>query len=639
MIPGYRPDIDGLRALAVLSVVVFHGFPELLPGGFAGVDVFFVISGFLITGIIWREIDVGNFSFLSFYARRVRRIFPALIVVLFASLFLGWWVLFDDEYKQLGNHAMRAGVFLSNFALWREAGYFDAKAELKPLLHLWSLAIEEQFYILWPVVIWWIHKKTRQPINWLVAFFLLSFSWNIYQSLKNPIHDFYSPLTRFWELMAGGILAIANISLPKQICSSYRSASGYAGIFLLLSGMWVSGSAAVYPGAWALWPVIGALLFIASAGQAFWVQRCMTAPPIVWVGKISYALYLWHWPILSFLRILEGHTPSVLARSAGLMLSFVLAALTVRYIEKNFRLAPVRSIKIICLVAGMAIIFILGYAVNRFNGFEKREIMGEQYIVHPGDIGHEEFFAKIKKFHSYRLGNENADSVHEGKSVYCFRSKNNNHIDVMLLGDSHAEHLFVGLADSLPTKNVAFCGFGGLPLASHQAFADVLNSLKDSKKEIIILLAAQWHSRLKQIPQGINPASALSDSIRTLQTIGGRVGLVDDIYQFGFDPQRCKYLRPFSGGSVCTVQKILADQQFNSFIPILLDALKYTPDALFFQIRNSMCSEDHCTMLAGNSIAYRDSHHLSVDGSHFIARILISEMFGFDELNASVVSN
>lgn len=627
MIPGYRPDIDGLRALAVLSVVVFHGFPELLPGGFAGVDVFFVISGFLITGIIWREIDAGNFSFFSFYARRVRRIFPALIVVLFACLFLGWWVLFDDEYKQLGNHAMRAAVFLSNFALWREAGYFDAKAELKPLLHLWSLAIEEQFYILWPVAIWWIHKKTRRPLSWLFAFFLLSFSWNIYQSLRNPIHDFYSPLTRFWELMAGGILAVANISLPKELCSSYRSVSGYAGIFLLLSGMWVSGWAGVYPAAWALWPVIGALLFIGSSGQAFWVQRFMTAPSIVWVGQISYALYLWHWPILSFLRILEGHTPTVLARSAGLMMSFLLAALTVRYIEINFRSVSVKSKKIIYLIAGMATIFICGYVINRTEGFPDRILMDGRYVAHPGDLGHTDFLGELNKFHSFTLGFV-GEKENEKNTVYCYRSKINDPIDIILLGDSHAEHLMVGLADLQPMKNVAFCGFRGLPMFTHPAFPYVLQTLKDNGPNLIVLLAAQWHSRLKDISKKADPVFVLSESIRMLKASGGQVGLIDDIYQFDFDPQRCKYRRPFSGGSVCTDERRLADEQFSYYMPILDEVRSRIPETEFLQIRYAMCSESSCTMLHKGNMAYRDSHHLNANGSRYMAEILIPQIDG-----------
>lgn len=619
---GYRPDIDGLRALAVLSVVLFHGFPELVPGGFSGVDVFFVISGFLITGIIWRENDAGAFSFLSFYARRVRRIFPTLIVVLVACLVVGWWVLFDDEFKQLGNHTMRAGVFLSNFAFWREAGYFDAKAELKPLLHLWSLAIEEQFYILWPLVIWLVRRNTSRPINWLFSLLLVSFSWNIYQSLRDPVHDFYSPLTRFWELMAGGVLALVNISFPKGFSALHRRTCGYAGILLLLSGMWISGWAGVYPAAWALWPVVGAILFIASAGQAVWVHRFMTATFTLWVGQISYALYLWHWPVLSFLRILQGHTPSILVRLAGLMLSFLLAALSVRYIEKNFRSASVSSKKIKFLILAMIFVFVGGYNINRADGFKDRDLMDGRYVVHQGDLGHVVFLSELNKLHSYHLGLENGVNVDPKETVYCYRSKDNANVDIMLLGDSHAEHLLVGLVDSLPMKNVAFCGFRGLPLSTHHAFPHVVKALKNSRPGLIILLAAQWHSRLKEIPRGIDPVDALSESIRILQTTGGRVGLIDDIYQFDFDPQRCKYQRPFSGGSVCTADQRLADEQFYNYMSILNNVQNRIPEISFLKIRYGLCSEGNCSMLHDGVMAYRDSHHLNGNGSRYMAEIL-----------------
>jgi len=229
----YRPDIDGLRAIAVLSVLMFHGFPDSLPGGFVGVDIFFVISGFLITNIIWSEQLEGKFSIGNFYARRARRIFPALILVLTACAVFGWFILFEDEYKQLGNHILRAGVFLINFQLWKESGYFDAQAELKPLLHLWSLSIEEQFYIIWPLLLGLLIRYCRSPHFWLWAFFAASYIWNIYQSLDDPAQDFYSPLTRFWELTAGGILAI---SLPLM---RDRNATG-------ASLSWCLGSFACY---------------------------------------------------------------------------------------------------------------------------------------------------------------------------------------------------------------------------------------------------------------------------------------------------------------------------------------------------------------------------------------------------------
>jgi len=173
--PKYRPDIDGLRAIAVLSVVAFHAFPSWMKGGFIGVDVFFVISGFLISTIIFENLDKGTFSFSEFYARRIKRIYPALLIVLTASIVFGWFSLLADEYKQLGKHTMAATGFISNFVLWSEAGYFDNSAETKPLLHLWSLGIEEQFYFIWPLLCWFFWRMKFYRLALVVGFILASF--------------------------------------------------------------------------------------------------------------------------------------------------------------------------------------------------------------------------------------------------------------------------------------------------------------------------------------------------------------------------------------------------------------------------------------------------------------------------------
>jgi len=185
----YRPDIDGLRAVAVLSVVVFHAFPELMKGGFIGVDIFFVISGFLISTIIFQNLDRGTFSFSEFYARRIRRIFPALLLVLIATYGFGWFALLADEYKQLGKHIVAGAGFVSNLVLWSEAGYFDNSAETKPLLHLWSLGIEEQFYIIWPFILWLGYKCKLRIAILIVALWVISFAINIYYAHHSPVLD------------------------------------------------------------------------------------------------------------------------------------------------------------------------------------------------------------------------------------------------------------------------------------------------------------------------------------------------------------------------------------------------------------------------------------------------------------------
>src|SRR5436190_15040827 len=214
---SYRPDIDGLRAIAVGVVVAFHAFPEVLPGGFVGVDVFFVISGFLISGIILSALRTESFSFRQFYARRIRRIFPALSIVLAAVLVMGWFSLFADDYAALGRQVVSGAVFSSNLLLWHESSYFDIAAELKPLLHLWSLGIEEQFYIVWPLLLWICWKRNLNGLTITVVIIIVSFVLNIVTAKSDPVADFYSPLTRFWELLAGGLVAVPTLNRSRAL--------------------------------------------------------------------------------------------------------------------------------------------------------------------------------------------------------------------------------------------------------------------------------------------------------------------------------------------------------------------------------------------------------------------------------------
>ena len=229
----YRPGIDGLRAVAVLAVVIYHAFPTALPGGFSGVDVFFVISGYLISGILFKSLAQEKFSFAEFYARRIRRLFPALVVALFLTLAIGYYYLLSDEFEQLGKHVAASCVFIQNIVLLKESGYFDTAADLKPLLHLWSLAVEEQFYIFFPPLLILLWKK-KWPITWILAAFLLfSFFANLVISVKNNAADFFLTPYRCWELIAGAMLAWRHFSTGQKIrFENFCSISGVALIAL-----------------------------------------------------------------------------------------------------------------------------------------------------------------------------------------------------------------------------------------------------------------------------------------------------------------------------------------------------------------------------------------------------------------------
>ncbi len=372
---SYRPDIDGLRALAILPVVLFHAFPNLLPGGFIGVDIFFVISGYLITSILLKDIQVDSYSIKTFYARRVRRIFPALSVVLLFCLVLGWIVLTAVEYRALGKHVAGGAGFIANFMFWKEVGYFDAAGDTKPLLHLWSLGIEEQFYIVWPLLLY-LFAKRSWSILWMIAVVaLLSFVLNIVRIGADPSGTFYSPFSRSWELALGAFLAyqaIHPIASLATIIQRHKSALSFFGFILIMLGFVVINEGRSFPGWWALLPVLGSGLLIAAGPEAIFNKSVLSNRLLVGVGLISFPLYLWHWPLLSFARIIYSETPPVNVRWVLVGVSIVLACLTYFIIEKPIRTSNKKRSLIWFLSILMFVICLAGAAVYKTKGVKSR---------------------------------------------------------------------------------------------------------------------------------------------------------------------------------------------------------------------------------------------------------------------------
>jgi len=348
----YRPDIDGLRAISVLGVLVFHYFPNLLPGGFVGVDVFFVISGFLIGGLIFDEIEKGGLDFARFYGRRIRRIFPALVLVLVGTYVAGWFILFPWEFRQLGKHLVAAALFVSNFALVQEAGYFDAAFQTKPLLHLWSLAIEEQFYILWPLYVWLTFARRRLFIALTIAICIASFALCIL--LDSRTVAFYIPASRFWEILSGSLLAygvrhtrLADLGTSKW--SQHLAAPG----LVLIAIAFADTPTKEFPGWRTLLPVVGACLVVLAGPNGWLNSRLLSLRGVVFVGLISYPLYLWHWPLISYAWIIDGSAgfdrmhgngPSLETKFVLIGVSFLLACLTYYFFERPIRFGPHRRI-------------------------------------------------------------------------------------------------------------------------------------------------------------------------------------------------------------------------------------------------------------------------------------------------------
>lgn len=341
----YRADIDGLRAIAVLGVIIYHAFPHALPGGFIGVDIFFVISGYLISGILYKGHRAGNFSpssfFLEFYARRIRRLFPALITLLVLCLGYGSVVLLPSEYKQLGKHVAAGTLFIQNLVFWQESGYFDTAANLKPLLHLWSLAVEEQFYIFFPPILLLIWKKKWPLVLILSVLLIASMIGNLVMSVQNRATDFFLTPYRAWEFLGGSLLAWWHYDRGhEEETPKYREAFSWVGVALLALGMAFIHKNQPYPGWRALLPVTGTLLLMeGGAGvKVAWVNgKILSNPAVVWIGLISYPLYLFHWPALSFVHIVKGEKAAESYIWCALLLTMVLTVATYYLIEKPIR--------------------------------------------------------------------------------------------------------------------------------------------------------------------------------------------------------------------------------------------------------------------------------------------------------------
>lgn len=360
----YRPDIDGLRAVAVTGVVIYHAMPSLLPGGFVGVDVFFVISGYLISGIILRALERGRFSFLDFYVRRVKRIFPALIAMLVAVLAFSWLLLLSDEYRTLGKHVIGGAGFALNLLLYSDFNaYFGVTTT--PLLHLWSLGVEEQFYILWPLLLvglWrWCAPRWRLLVIGIVA--AASFVYNVSMVTPDPMASFYLPASRLWELAAGSALACIRLRKTQPIGATTSGVCGFLGAMLIAVSFIKLDSNLAFPGWWALLPVTGALLLIASNPDS-WINRHVLSNRFaVFIGLISYPLYLWHWPLLALGHLAEGQQFSPATAWTMVALSALLATLTYKYIEIPIRSSPKRNTVAAALCGTMAVCAVAGFSV------------------------------------------------------------------------------------------------------------------------------------------------------------------------------------------------------------------------------------------------------------------------------------
>lgn len=371
---SYRPDIDGLRAVAVTLVILVHAFPNVLRNGFIGVDIFFVISGFLITNILLTQLNDGSFNLGDFYVRRANRILPALIAVLIASLVFGWVALYSNEFRLLAGSVATSAGFVANIGFYFESGYWDITAKLKPLLHLWSLGVEEQFYVVWPLLLWGVWTWRRAALGLLLlCLIVLSLALNLWLTRVDQPAAFYLPFGRVWELGAGGALAYIQRrgAIPRS--TILNDVAAFAGIGLIIVALALRYSPIRFPGAHAIIPVLGAVLIIGAGAEAWPNKHVLSRPAVVYVGLISFPLYLWHWPLLAFGRILNNGELLDSFRNAALALTIALAAATYHCIERPIRAHRNRRRLIAAMSCALsAACGLIGYAIFANDGIRSR---------------------------------------------------------------------------------------------------------------------------------------------------------------------------------------------------------------------------------------------------------------------------
>jgi peptidoglycan/LPS O-acetylase OafA/YrhL len=638
---NYRPDIDGLRTLAVVPVILFHAGATWLPGGFVGVDIFFVISGYLISSIILRESAAGEFSFLRFYERRLRRIIPALLAVLVVTVAIFQVIALPDQAQQTAESGIAALLSVSNFYFWRTSGYFAPAAEFMPLLHTWTLAVEEQFYLLFPVVVL-VLLKLRLSIKWVfVMGTVAAFALGYWLSLEKPSVAYYLLPARAWELAIGAVLAVGVV--PAVRGALMREFLPAFGIGLIVFSMFYIRSDMLFPGWVALMPCLGTAMVIHAGGQSWVAQKILAARPMVFVGLLSYSLYLWHWPVLTALRVRTASVHLDLPVTVGaITITFLLAWVSWRYVERPFRNKrdmPIRRMLGV-LGAGSAVLLIFSGITITAGGFPARlSDASRMALVASTDID------------PFRMLCDDVDNRSQ-----CRFGPADKPVTYAIIGDSHAAAIRPAIEYSGLMGNTAGTLYwtGGCPFligANMQRQDSSCTSFKDDVWTQIekdsdintIILAGRWpYQVLGSLPESggsyteflidaetVTPSVAenslvfvrgLKRSLDRLEALGVNVIIIGSVPEPGFDVPRTVALSLYAGKrapqgsprSEVAVRAGLADE-------LLARLAAERPSVDFIPIWETFCGEQWCEIERDGVPIYYDDDHLSYFGARTIA--------------------
>ncbi|MGI9355127.1 MAG: acyltransferase family protein [Rhizobiaceae bacterium] len=615
----FRTDIQGLRAIAVLTIVIFHAWPSVLPGGFTGVDVFFVISGFLIGGILQRDIAARRFSLIDFYRKRVRRIFPALFVVLTATLAFGATVLGPDAYKELARTTVSSTLFLSNVDFFSSTGYFSRAAENRPLLHTWSLSVEEQFYLLFPVALLAVYRLVARHLALVTLFLILVFlaisQWALDRSAMAAY--FLSPFRGF-EFLLGALAAYAPAPKRKSVPVAW------IGLSMIGLGLVMLSPESAFPGVRALLPTVGtALILWAGRGRSKGrTARLLSIRPLVFFGAISYSLYLWHWPLMAFLRILSPNEPGIILMATTVLVSTLFGWLSWLFVEQRFAKVPVGQAPILQLgLSGMVALSIVGGTIWLRQGLPER--------FSPETLT---YFESAQDYSPWRETCHQSDNARIPYRETCVLGDDTAHAPALVIwGDSHATELSAALSIRMPLRQITASACPpvmGLDFpkrrncrASNQEILAALES-DLAARTIILVINREAYPEIDSSLLLVGYRSA----IKSLAAKGKTVVLMEQIPNPNLNPPQTAgaavhlQMNPERIGSdLASVRRAFTDWTE------LEQELARLPQVVHFDPAPSICDGDFCPLVADGQVLYFDSVHVSMEG----ARRIVNDLHPF----------
>ncbi len=626
----YRPEIDGLRAVAVASVVLAHAGVPLVQGGFIGVDVFFVISGYLITSLILEDRDKGRFRLSTFYFRRARRILPALFVVLIACLPFAWWLLLPSQFIEFGRSMAAAALFLSNAYFWEKTGYFETSADLLPLLHTWSLAVEEQYYLLFPLLCMAVLRFAPRFFPYLLFVLgALSISLAQWGAVHLPDQNFFFTFSRFWEIFLGAFCAV----LPRPNAKQWHAGAALAGLGLILIAAFGFSKATPTPSLITLVPTGGAALVLMFGGQAGLAKRVLTLPMMTGLGAISYSVYLWHQPAFVFARIYYVTGVPTAVMGGLILLVLALAYLSWRFVEQPFRHNAALTKSRVFLLSGM------GIAACVTAGLWLHQTDLSRYRYSETDL-------KLLNYDTYyRQLNQEAETTK--RLIACFGDSNGYLPDLdqcfpasapsapLIWGDSHAQALASGWLFVRDTP-VALAFDAGCPPVIGVSFpnnpdCEVLNDAILAKvsqtKPTSIYLHANWTLYLEQKRHIFASEDDLSQAIRSTITAikaaspQSRITVVGGVPQWGDGLPT--YLYRLGLGLNGTYRLAPPEADGIRHINTLLKTIAADADIAFVDPFDILCNPDGCLATIEQDGQYFptawDYGHMTAQGASLIA--------------------